>query len=112
MVKWIEGRQKSGYFKRTIFSIKSFRIDCHILKFPTGSYIDTHLDTVDGGWNHYRLNIVLRRAKSGGRFWSETVKHDSQRIIIFRPDKEPHGVTTIHKGTRYVLSFGWLTKKK
>jgi hypothetical protein len=30
------------------------------------------------------------------------------RVKWFRPDIHEHSVTPITKGTRYVLSFGWL----
>lgn len=103
MFKWEKGRQGTGYFKCKLMSGKSF--DVYILKYPKNSYLEEHTDDIDGK-EHHRLNIVLQRASIGGVF---NINGKSQDKIFnyFRPDIEPHRLTKIHSGTRYVLSIGW-----
>jgi hypothetical protein len=100
---WKLGRQNSGYFKFTFFQF-SFA-DCHLLKYPTGSEIKPHVDEVDGK-KHYRLNIVLRKAKVGGVFSCEKSIINFPRVKLFRPDLYEHSVSKIEDGERLVLSFG------
>ena len=114
--KWENGRQNSGYLKMKIFESKLFKADCYILKYPKSSKIDPHTDEVEGH-EHHRVNIILKKAKLGGGFYTKR-KFQSQnryykrgRFNYFRPDKTIHGVGFMHLGTRYVLSIGWLKKK-
>lgn len=111
MLKWTEGRQKSGYLKLTLFSSALLKRDLHILKFIEGSYVNTHVDKAPYGYEHHRLNIVLRKASKGGIF-TKNNEEIHKRIIKFRPDIEPHSVSPIRGKTRYVLSFGWIKKKR
>lgn len=107
---WQRGRQESGYFKRKIFSFASF--DCYLLKFPEGSEIPEHIDPVLQK-RHYRLNIVLKKPKKGGKFLAHSGRKpflNTSRVIFFRPDATSHGVSKVEKGSRYVLSFGWALK--
>lgn len=119
---WQKGRQGTGYFKKKIFSSAFLKIDCYLLWFPKGSRIPIHTDPVDEHYKHHRLNIVLKKAKEGGRFiddsfvrtklhFSRLRLYSGQRLIYFRPDVDLHCVTPVKKGSRYVLSIGWLTKK-
>jgi hypothetical protein len=122
---WQIGRSanpKSPYFKWPLFVRvlgKLLKADAYILKYPEGSAIDFHKDSAPVGYKHYRLNIVLKRAKVGGEFIIKQVCPDYGywinpqygRIHLFRPDITEHAVSPIAKGTRYVLSIGWLVKE-
>lgn len=66
-----------------------------------------HVDRVARG-RHYRLNIILRRARTGGEFACARTLYASSRIKLFRPDEETHSVTRIVSGNRWVLSIGWV----
>ena len=108
MFDWESGRQNSGYDKiKLLESKRFFKFDVYLLKFPVGSKIAPHIDTVDDG-NHYRLNIILKKAKAGGEFICKNPIFETNRIKLFRPDISEHQVTSIIKGTRYLLSIGWL----
>lgn len=111
--KWISGRQSSGYSKMLIASYKfPIPFDFYFLKFPEGSFIKEHIDPVESGYKHYRLNIILKKSKLGGEFISEKHIFETSRIKFFRPDIYKHSVSKIEKGNRYVLSFGFLIKNK
>ena len=107
-MKWEKGRQNSGYFKLTLWSRWNF--DIHILKFPIRSKVLMHTDTVDDK-NHHRLNIILKHAELGGHFSCPLAHINTSRIKYFRPDIQFHSVSKIIKGTRYVLSIGWVTRR-
>ena len=105
---WVMGRQNdSGYHKWLLF--KTSFMDCYLLRFKKGSYIASHTDPVSSGKNHHRLNVILKRAQRGGDFICNNIP-TNKRINKFRPDIDTHSVTKISKGTRYVLSIGWVTK--
>jgi hypothetical protein len=111
---WTEGRQGSGYFKLKLFESKRFKFDIYLLKFPFASYINWHTDPSIDGYEHHRLNIVLKKAK-GGRFMINDQFHyfeSNGRFNYFRPDIQEHAVSIIYKGTRYVLSIGWLRRSR
>lgn len=103
---WNEGRQKTGYMKKTFYSFKvlGIGVDCHLIKYPEGSNIPPHTDKVKNK-SHKRLNIVLKHAKSGGTF-KKNGEPQQGRFHNFKPDKDEHEVTKIDKGERIVLSFG------
>ena len=110
-VIWTRGRQGTGYFKRRLLSLRigSFGTGVFILKFPQGCDVPRHQDPVDG-YSHYRLNIVLQHAERGGEFLCDKPILNLSRFKLFRPDKSPHSVSRIEKGTRYVLSIGLALK--
>lgn len=111
-MKWERGRQESGYDKMLLAYGKfPLPFDCYILRFPEGSEIGTHTDPVDKGKKHYRMNIVLKKAKEGGEFVAENAIINWPRVKLFRPDVTPHSVTRVVTGYRYVLSIGWLRKE-
>jgi hypothetical protein len=112
--KWQDGRQGTGYKVLTLINSKLLKLDLHILKYPEGTYIPSHIDPAREGYEHYRLNIVLKKAKYGGSLIvNETLyKSPGSRIIFFRPDISRHLVTNVYEGTRYVLSIGWLKKAR
>lgn len=116
-MKWETGRQGTGYFKHKIFEKKSgFLCDLYLLKYPKGAHVPPHKDEVGFG-KHYRANLVLWPAREGGQFAYSIVewtKNPSMVLLhlpflkVFRPDLLTHVVTKVEKGTRYVLSFGWI----
>ena len=91
-----------------VFSLR-FKFDAYLIKFPQGSEIKPHTDKVRTG-KHFRLNIVLKHAVEGGEFICENLIINYSRIKLFRPDVEQHQVLKIKKGTRYILSIGWIKK--
>lgn len=107
---WIEGRQGSGYFKLKLLESKLFKFDVYLLKYPVGSYIDVHIDPSPEGYEHHRLNVILKKPKKGGTFVLDHVDQTG-RIHKFRPDIQEHNLHRIESGTRWVLSIGWLRKK-
>ncbi len=108
--RWQVGRQHSGYDKMLLLqSMWPLPFDVYILRFPEGSEIAPHTDPVKSG-RHYRCNIVLWRAKSGGEFLCATPIYASSRIKLFRPDACEHSVTRVNNGSRYVLSLGWVRR--
>ena len=111
--RWQKGRQKSGYDKMLLATAKRFPLpfDLYLLRFNEGSEVPLHKDPVRLG-EHYRLNIVLKKAKRGGEFICQEMLWQTSRIKYFRSDISEHAVTKVSQGTRYVLSLGWLKKNK
>ena len=108
LFRWESGRQKSGYDKMLLCtSLWPIKFDAYLLKFPEGSEIAAHTDKVETG-KHYRLNLVIKRAKIGGEFICSNPIFQSNRIKLFRPDVSEHQVTRVIKGNRYLLSIGWI----
>jgi len=110
MWKWQQGRQGGGYKKFSIVMTK-FPIpwDMHLLYIPSGAEIKLHIDSVEG-YKMYRINIILKQAKEGGKFFCPGAILNWRRIKLFRPDIMSHGVTKVSKGERLVLSVGWCIK--
>lgn len=104
---WELGRQGTGYNKIKLFESKFFKADCYLLYYPKGSEIPVHRDPVSIG-DHYRLNIMLKKAKDGGDFICKDPILRWPRVFYFRPDKSWHAVTRINEGYRLMLSIGWL----
>ena len=108
LFRWQGGRQNTGYEKMLLCSTRwPVKFDLYILKFNLGSEIFPHIDSVAFG-KHYRLNIVLWAASEGGEFICSNPIFATKKIKFFRPDISEHSVTKIRKGTRYVLSLGWI----
>jgi len=108
--RWRGGRQRSGYEKMLLLqSPFPLPFDVYLLRFVEGSEIPRHTDPVAAG-RHYRCNIVLRRAERGGEFVCSTPIFATERIKLFRPDVCEHSVTRVERGTRYVLSVGWIRR--
>lgn len=106
---WEPGRQGTGYEKLKLINrwkyFSKFKWDLYLLRYRVGSCIPRHRDPVPDH-SHYRLNIYLWNAKSGG-----VPEHDGTIITnrfftLFRPDLDTHSVSMVTSGTRYVLSFG------
>ncbi|MEL7296194.1 MAG: 2OG-Fe(II) oxygenase [Pseudomonadota bacterium] len=109
-LRWRSGRQQTGY-EKMLLGINPFIVpwDCYLLRYKEGAEIPSHTDPVDGR-KHYRVNVVLSEAEDGGEFECDTPIFASRRIKFFRPDQQPHSVSRVNAGTRYVLSFGWVLK--
>ena len=107
-LRWQVGRQQSGYDKMLLLQ-NSFRIKCdaYFLRFPMGSKISPHKDTVQKG-RHFRLNIIIQKSQSGGEFVCEQSIINLPRVKLFRPDLYQHVVTEVFGRSRYVLSIGWV----
>ncbi len=111
-MKWEGGRQQTGYMKKCLINSKRFKFDVYLLKYPEGSYIPPHIDSAIIPFHeHHRVNIVLKKPELGGQFFLDGELQDG-RFHKFRPDQVEHEVTTIHRGTRYVISIGWNKIKK
>lgn len=109
-LRWRAGRQSSGYEKMLLVANPYvLPFDCYLLRYKPGSSVPRHTDPVDDK-RHYRMNIVLRKAKAGGEFQCEDPIYSGARLKLFRPDRSPHAVSPIEQGVRYVLSIGWVRK--
>ena len=104
-MKWVKGRQETGYERLTLIQGGFLPFDLHILRYRPGDHIPPHTDPVESE-RHYRLNIILTKAH-GGEFHGTTI-FETKRIKFFRPDIMEHSVTEVTHGTRYVLSIGWV----
>ena len=112
-----KGRQGTGYEAMTIFMVPvpkflqrwvPFRgADAYILRYQSGTSIPGHVDPVETGSEHHRVNIVIRHPEAGGDFICAGATRYFNRIFYFRPDLMRHEVTPC-QGTRLVLSFGWV----
>lgn len=102
-MNWQEGRQGTGYQKLALAKGRTW--DLYLLKYPPGSYVPCHTDPVAEGLKHWRANL---RLTGEDRFWG-VARLRLGRLIVLRPDEDLHMVKKVSK-TRYVLSFGWLTK--
>jgi hypothetical protein len=108
--RWDEGRQKTGY-DGFLLLLNPFFIPWHVvlLRFKLGAHIPPHKDVVKGK-KHYRLNLIIWQAKKGGEFVCEKPIYQSKYLNFLRSDLSRHEVRKVEKGTRYVLSIGWVLK--
>lgn len=112
LFRWQRGRQQSGYDKMLLCGAYwPVKFDTYLIRFPLGSEIKPHVDKVSSG-RHFRLNIIIKNAQLGGEFICENSLFQSNRIKLFRPDITKHQVTKITKGSRYILSIGWIIRDK
>ncbi len=59
--RWETGRQKTGYQKLLIWEQKwPFTFDSYLLRYPPGTGVTTHTDPVQPGFEHHRINIILK----------------------------------------------------
>ena len=108
--RWRRGRQEGGYDKMLLALLPfPLPLDCYLLRFPTGAEIPLHVDKVDHG-RHFRMNLILRKAKEGGEFRCAHPIWDYKRLKLFRPDLHEHSVTKVLRGSRLLLSIGWVRK--
>lgn len=110
---WEPGRQGTGYEKLKLFNrwkfFSRFKWDLYLLRYPVGSGIPKHRDPVPDH-KHYRLNIYLWNAVSGGVPEHDGAIASNRFFTLFRPDLHLHSVTPVTVGTRYVLSFGFVRR--
>lgn len=107
-LRWQTGRQKSGYHKLLLLRCsRILKFDVYLLRYPTGSVVPKHTDKVQSG-RHYRMNVIVKRAKLGGDFHCDDAIIHLRRFILFRPDLCEHHVSRIQDGSRYVISVGWV----
>jgi 2OG-Fe(II) oxygenase superfamily len=107
-LRWEVGRQGTGYEKMLLATARwPLPFDCYLLRYRPGSSIPFHTDPVDGR-RHYRLNVVLRRAVGGAFELDGAPIWRVGRAVLFRPDLGRHAVSMVDRGTRYVLSIGWV----
>ena len=111
-LRWKRGRQQTGYDKLLLFA-NPFLVpfDLYVLRFPVGSEVPPHRDPSELG-KHYRLNVILRRAASGGEFVCSDTILDWPRVKLFRSDLATHQVTRVEGRPRYVLSLGWILGRR
>lgn len=105
---WTKGRKNSGYYKIKLLESKWLKFDVYLLKYPEGSEIALHIDPAPTNYEHHRINLELNSDFSGGIPVVEG--HVKGRAYRFRPDIQKHHVTEVVRGTRYVLSIGWLKR--
>ena len=106
--RWQRGRQHSGYDKMLLLQSRwPLPFDVYVLRFRQGAEIPPHTDPVAEG-RHYRCNIVVKAAGEGGTFLCDAPIFATMRIKVFRPDACEHSVTRVVRGSRYVLSIGWV----
>lgn len=116
--EWVSGRQGTGYDKMSLLpqSISNrFKLDLLFIRMSEGVEIPSHVDPVPdnmkklGYTKHVRMNIIIIAPIDGGEFCLNSVA-TQKRINIFSPSHTNHSVTKIQKGSRLVLSCGWLKK--
>jgi hypothetical protein len=112
LLRWRRGRQETGYEKMLLL-INPWIIpfDCYLIRYRQGDEAPVHTDPVTDK-RHYRLNLVIKKAKLGGEFHCEHPIYESDRLKFFRPDVSAHSVTKVVEGVRYILSVGWVLKQK
>jgi hypothetical protein len=110
--RWRFGRQGGGYSVLTLFSSKRLRLDVHLIRMRQGDAVPWHIDPAPEGFKHFRFNFILRRPKLGGWFEArgptDALLVRTSRAMLFRADTLEHRVTAIERGSRLVLSVGWL----
>lgn len=109
-LKWVKGRQNTGYEKMLIYQFKLFGkgFDCYLLRYKVKDEIPAHVDPIPGK-KHFRLNIELVQAKVGGDLFfyqDRQWKHQYRKWVFFRSDLQPHKVTRVVQGERIVITFG------
>lgn len=111
-LRWDRGRQGTGYDK-LLLAANPFLVpfDLYLLRYPVGSHVPPHRDPVPSG-RHFRLNVVVRRSRAGGHFVCDDPIYASERINLFRSDVSTHSVTKVEGRPRYVLSLGWVLRRK
>lgn len=110
--RWQPGRQGTGYEKCLLLaSTWPVPFDLYLLRYRPGQGIPPHRDPVPR-MRHFRANLVLTRGQEGGAFRCEHPLFSKGRLHVFRSDLSEHAVEPMVRGTRYVLSLGWLRKER
>lgn len=81
------------------------RLTVNLVTYPEGHSVMRHHDPMGSG-RYYKFNIVMIKPEEGGVFEADRVICSVfNRIILFRPDLYEHGVSTIIRGKRVLLSI-------
>jgi hypothetical protein len=108
MLRWLPGRQGTGYDKLPLASARwPLPFDVYLIRYREGSHVPPHTDPVADG-RHYRLNIILTAAAVGGEFVCADPLFATARVKLLRPDRSVHSVTPVERWRRLVLSVGWV----
>lgn len=106
-LRWEEGRQHTGYFKMLLGGSVRFKFDVYLLKFTQGASIPFHTDPVANA-RHFRLNIVIKAAHSGGQFLCDKPLWTlGKRVFFFRSDTSLHAVSKDPAGVTVCVEH-WL----
>lgn len=93
-----------GFFTLKLFSFKVF--SCLINRFTLGSYMPCKYDFFYD--KHLRIDIILKRARKGGSFWSDSKSlNTNNRILIYNPAEVMTGFNPVEAGSQYVLTLGF-----
>ena len=112
-LRWEKGRQVGSYSKMALiptFLSRLLNADAYLLRFPDKCSVIKHKDPVAEGYNHHRMNIVIKHPDKGGRMYILGPIKRFGRAEFFRPDLYEHGLQPI-TGSMYMLSFGCRVKK-
>lgn len=90
-------------------------MDCYLIRCDIGCFIGYHIDPVEEGYKHYRLNIFLKGYDVVQKLFAINPLHGKAifhwwRFIFFRPDIQEHGLGMI-KREMLILSFGFKVKE-
>lgn len=109
--KWQDGRQGGGYQKMCLALSKRFNFDSYLIRYHN-SGIKLHIDpSPKEGYEHRRMNIVLKKPEFGGRFmtFGNCKQYLGGRVTLFNPSDAHHYASRSY-GERLILSLGWLKK--
>ena len=110
--QWTDGQrsEKGGYKIMTLFAFTR-RIWFGLIRYQPGNFQPLHRDPLRKGYEgHFKINIELWAAK-GSDFITLYPHYQLGRLHIFWAHHNPHEVTAVESGVRYVLSFSVFTKK-
>lgn len=112
--QWRDGRRTKvgGYKVMTLIDdIGPWRWWLGIIRYRKGDFQPLHCDPLHKGTKgHFKINIELWPAK-GSDFITMLHHFNFGPLHIFWAHHNPHEVTPVEKGTRYVLSFSVWTKE-
>ncbi len=109
LFRWQKGWGKTGFELFPLIYWAWMSMDCYLLRYRTGTKICVQWDKAIG-YAHYRFNITLKNAKRGGLMRFEKTIFKLGPFHLFRPDERMFLISPVHEGTKYILSFGWLSK--
>lgn len=110
MFKWQYGRQNTSYKKWQFLKLP--KMDAYFLHIHNGTEIPIHLDLAPNGYEHYRLNIVLKAPNLGGDLHCENCFINRKYLQFFKASSSRHSLSKIEDGEAFYLSIGWLKKTK
>src|SRR5690349_11119445 len=93
LFRWSEGRNENmgnSYYKMPLVNCKRF--DVWLIKYPKNTGLVEHTDPVPKGFNHHRLNFIL---KGEAAFNCDGAYINTNWLTYFRPDIMPHSVKKV-----------------